>query len=136
MPAAVLDPGVLVSALISPTGAPAKLLARWREGEVELIASPHLLGELEVVLCREKFRRYVDLEGVEIYLDLLRSDATLVADPQGAPPLRCADPDDDYLIALAHANDAALVSGDRHLLDLADKAPIYSPGDFLATLNR
>lgn len=136
MPRAVLDPGVLVSALISPTGAPAKLLARSREGELELIVSPHLLDELDGVLRREKFRRYVDLEDVEAYLDLLRRDLALAADPEGSPTLRCADPDDDYLIALAHANDAALVSGDKHLLDLSDEAPIYSPADFLAVLGR
>jgi putative PIN family toxin of toxin-antitoxin system len=107
-----------------------------REGEVELIASPHLLGELADVLHREKFRRYVDLEGVDAYLGLLHREATLVADSEGAPPLRSADPDDDYLIVLADANGAALVSGDRHLLDLADEAPIYSPADFLDVLGR
>ena len=52
-------------------------------------------------------------------------------DPEGPPPMRSADPDDDYLIALAHGNRAALVSGDSHLLDLADRAPILSPADFL-----
>ena len=133
---AVLDPGVLVSALISATGTPAKLLARSREGDPELIVSPHLLDELEGVLRREKFRRYVDLEGVEAYLDILHRDATLAADPEAPPPLRSADPDDDYLIALAHANDAALVSGDKHLLELSDQAPIYSAADFLAAHGR
>ena len=44
---------------------------------------------------------------------------------------RC-HPDDDYLIALAHSRDAALVSGDRHLLELAGKIPVFSPVDFLA----
>jgi putative PIN family toxin of toxin-antitoxin system len=133
---AVLDPGVLVSALISPIGAPAKLLARSREGELELIASPHLLDELEGVLRREKFRSYVDLDGVEAYVDLLRRDAALVADPEGPLPLRSVDPDDDYLIALAYTNDAALISGDKHLLDLANESPIYSPADFLAALGK
>lgn len=129
---AVLDPGVLVSALITPTGAPAKLLAAARGGELELIASPLLLAELSEVLGREKFRRYVDLATVEEYLELLRREATLAADPEGPPPLRSADPDDDYLIALAQSENAALVSGDRHLLELAGEAPIHSPADFLA----
>jgi predicted nucleic acid-binding protein len=40
------------------------------------------------------------------------------------------------VIALAYANDAALVSGDKHLLDLAHEPPIYSPADFLAALGR
>ncbi len=129
---AVLDPGVLVSALITPAGVPAKLLIGVRAGELELIASPLLLAELEGVLRREKFRRYVDLDAVHDYLDLLRRDAVIAPDPEGPPPLRSADPDDDYLIALAHSQNAVLVSGDSHLLDLADRAPILSPADLLA----
>ena len=128
---AVLDPGVLVSALITPTGAPAKLLAAAREGELELIVSPLLIEELRGVLRREKFRRYVDLDVVRDYVELLEREATHAPDPEGPPPLRSPDPDDDYLIALAHSENAALVSGDKHLLDLAGEAPIHSPAEFV-----
>ncbi len=129
----VLDPGVLVSALITPTGTSAKLLGEARSGGLELILSPLLLAELEAVLRRKKFRRYVDLDTVRDYIDLLRRDGLLTADPEGPPPLRCADPDDDYLIALAHSCSAILVSGDSHLLELAARgAPILSPADILA----
>ncbi len=132
MARAVLDPGVLVSALITPTGASAELLAEARTGNLELIVSSLLLGELEEVLRRPKFRRYVDLDTVGDYIDVLRRDCALAQDPTGPPPLRSADPDDDYLIALAHSENAVLISGDRHLLDLADRAPIMSPSDRLA----
>jgi len=129
---AVLDPGVLVSALITPTGTPAKLLTATRSGSFELIASPLLLEELKLVLLREKFRRYVDLGVVDQYLELLRRDAAMAADPAEPPPIRCADPDDDYLIALAHSCSAALVSGDGHLLELAGEIPVFTPSEFLA----
>lgn len=132
MARAVLDPGVLVSALITPTGTPAKLLLSARAGDYDLIVSPLLLDELGSVLQRKKFRRYVDLDGVTAYLDLLRRDAELAADPETPPPIRCTDPDDDYLIALAHSQNAALVSGDSDLLELADKIPVFSPAEFLA----
>jgi putative PIN family toxin of toxin-antitoxin system len=129
----VLDPGVLVSALITPTGGPAKLLEEARAGSLQLVVSPLLLAELEEVLGREKFRRYVDLDTVRDYVDLLRREGILAADPGGSAPLRCADPDDDYLIALAHDRGAVLVSGDGHLLELAGRgAPILSPADALA----
>lgn len=130
---AVLDPGVLVSALITPSGRPAKLLLSARAGGFDLIVSPLLLDELESILQREKFRRYIDPDGIAAYLDLLRRDAQLVADPETPPPIRCTDPDDDYLIALAHRQSAALVSGDSDLLELADKIPIFSPAEFLAS---
>jgi putative PIN family toxin of toxin-antitoxin system len=131
---AVLDPGVLVSALITPTGTPAKLLTATRSGSFELIASPLLLEELKLVLLREKFRRYVDLDVVDRYIELLRRDAAMAADPAEPPPIRCSDPDDDYLIALAHSRSAALVSGDGHLLELAGKIPVFTPSEFLAAL--
>jgi putative PIN family toxin of toxin-antitoxin system len=129
---AVLDPGVLVSALVTPGGAPAELMGQARDGGLELIVSPLLLGELEEVLSREKFRRYVDLGTARDYVALARRENLHVADPPDPPPLRSADPDDDYLIALAHDQSAIIVSGDRHLLDLADRAPILSPADLLA----
>jgi len=128
---AVLDPGVLVSALITPSGTPAKLLLTVGEGGFELVVSPLLLEELEMVLRREKFRRYVVRDGVTAYLDLLGRTAELAPDPKAPPPIHCADPDDDYLIALAHSQDAALVSGDSHLLALAATIPVYTPADFL-----
>lgn len=134
MTRAVLDPGVLVSALITPTGTPAKLLTATRGGSFELIVSPLLLEGLELVLLRERFRRYVDLDVIARYLELLRRDAAVAADPSGPPPVRCADPDDDYLIALAHSRSAALVSGDGHLLDLAGRIPVFTPSEFLAAL--
>jgi uncharacterized protein len=129
---AVLDPGVFVSALITPGGAPAQLVAQARDGGFELVVSPLLLGELKEVLGREKFRRYIDLGAARDYVAQLRRESSHVADPNGEPPLRSADPDDDYLIALAHDQSAIVVSGDRHLLDLADRAPILSPADLLA----
>lgn len=133
MTRAVLDPGVLVSALITPTGTPAKLLLATQEGRFDLVVSPLLLEELAAVLEREKFRRYVDQGAVAAYLKLVRREAQLAPDPDGPPPIRCADADDDYLIALAHRQSAALVSGDRDLLDLAGKIPVFAPAEFLAS---
>jgi putative PIN family toxin of toxin-antitoxin system len=127
----VLDPGVLVSALISPDGSPARLLREIRAGGLELIVSPLLLEELGEVLARQKFRRYVDLATVREYVDLLRREALAVPDPDDSAPLRSADPDDDYLIALAQSQNAVLVSGDRHLLDIGGGAPILAPADLL-----
>lgn len=134
MARAVLDPGVLVSALITPTGTPAKLLNATRNGSFELIVSPHLLEELLLVLRREKFRRYVERDLVDRYVELLRRDATTATDPAGPLPIRCSDPDDDYLIALAHSRSAALVSGDSDLLELAGEIPVFTPFEFLEAL--
>jgi putative PIN family toxin of toxin-antitoxin system len=97
-----------------------------------LVASAALMAELDEVLRREKFRRHFDLETAAEYVSSLRRMATTAADPEQPPPLRSTDPDDDYLIALAHSQSAVLVSGDSDLLDLTGGAPICAPADFLA----
>jgi uncharacterized protein len=131
---AVLDPGVLVSALIAPAGTPARLLEHARSGTFEIVASALLLEELEGVLARDKFRRYFGLDVVGRYVARLRSDAFVAADPAEPGPLTSSDPADDYLIALAFSQNALLVSGDSDLLDLVGGAPILAPGDLLEAL--
>lgn len=129
---AVLDSGVFVSVVAAPTGTSAQLLAEMLRGDLEVIVSPLLLAELEGVLRRKKFRRYMDLESVDAFLDMLRSEASLVPDPIEPAPLRSVDPKDDYLLALAFSQKSRLVSGDSDLIELSGGAPICTPGDLLA----
>ena len=128
---AVLDANVLVSALLSRTGAPARLLELWLEGAFELVLSPHLLEETRRTLVSPKLGGRVRPAEAERFLELLTAQAHVAPDPTTTPPLRSADPQDDYLLSLAAAEDARLVSGDRHLLDLADDAPVLTPRAFL-----
>lgn len=128
---AVLDPGVLVSALIAPAGIPAKLLEAAQRADFELVVSPLLLEELERVLLREKFRRYVGVDAVEGYLQFIKQEAIMAPDPSEPPPMTCVDPDDDYLLGLAYSQKAILVSGDLHLLEVAGRAPVRTPREFL-----
>jgi len=58
----------------------------------------------------------------------------VVVDPDADPPVPSRDPDDDYLIALASAHRAALVSGDKELLALEGEIPVFSPRAFLDLL--
>lgn len=128
---AVLDPNVLVSALITPAGPPAILLAQAHGAGYELIVSTLLLEELEVVLLRKKFRRYATVKEVMAYLAYIRRLATVAPDPDKPAPLACPDPGDEYLLALAYSQKAVLVSGDSDLLEIASGAPICAPTDFL-----
>lgn len=54
-----LRPELLVSAAISRRGPPRELLDRWERGEFELVVSAEVLFELQEVLARPKFRRYL-----------------------------------------------------------------------------
>jgi uncharacterized protein len=132
---AVLDPNVLVSALISPSGPSAELLAELRLGAFELVTSPLLLSELEGVLRREKFRRYITEAEVEAFVDLVRRESILIDDPEPSSTPASEDPGDEYLIALARAaRTDALVSGDPHLLRLRTLIPAKTPREYLDEL--
>ena len=122
---AVLDPNILIAALLSPSGAPAQLDTRWLGGEFELVVTEGLLPELERALAYPKLRRRVPAKDATAFVNLLRAGAILAPDcPAGVN--RSADPGDDYLLALAEHERAVLVSGDNHLLELADDLPIFT----------
>lgn len=130
----VFDPNVITSATLSPGGTPAHLYELWRDGAFELVVSPKLLWELEGVLARKKFADLVHPDEVSQLLLVLTSDATLVPDPADEPEVRSPDPDDDYLIALASHTRSILISGDKDLLDVSDRIPVYSPAQFRALI--
>ncbi len=129
---AVLDPNVLISVLLAPTGAPAALLRRWLDGEFELVVSEQLLAELARALRYPKLRARVSTEEAEAFIELLRGTAMMAHDA-ALPPGLSRDPGDDYLLALARLNSAILVSGDQDLLEVKD-APVVSARSFMSKL--
>jgi putative PIN family toxin of toxin-antitoxin system len=130
---AVLDPNILVAALLSRDGPPAQIVARWLAGEYELVVSPLLIAELERVLANPKLRARVTADEAAEFVAVLREGALVAPDPPDAV-VRSADPADDYLPALAESRHAVLVSGDRHLLDLAGELPVQTVREFLTSL--
>lgn len=137
MPRAVIDPGVLVSAAISPGGVCGQILRLVIDETITLLASPAVLVELADVLSRPKFRRYLSINEVNEFVTLVMG----VADIHTDPPVGGAytdDPDDDYLIALAQSTTADyLIASDKHLLSLANaEVSVLSPREFLETLHR
>jgi putative PIN family toxin of toxin-antitoxin system len=133
---AVLDPNVLISALLSREGTPARVLRAWLDGAFELIVSEQLPAELERALAYPKLRsRVTPVEAGEL-VELLRRAARVLSDPERPPSVHSTDPGDDYLIALAEVGQAIIVSGDGHLLGLAAQLPVFAPVDFLAQLDR
>jgi uncharacterized protein len=132
---AVLDVNVLVSALLSRTGASGRLIATWLGGAFELVVSEALLAELERALAYPKLSRHISRDDAADFIELLRSTASMLGDAEHPPPVS-RDPGDDYLVALAAASAAILVSGDDDLLILAPELPIQTAAAFLALLER
>jgi uncharacterized protein len=132
----VLDPNVLVCAVVAD-GVSRRLFDLWRrDRRYELIVCPMLLDELADVLRRDRFRRFIALADIDLLLALLRTEASAVADPEDIERAT-ADPDDDYLVALVLREDAdALVSGDKDLTELEEAdPPVLTPAEALAHLD-
>ncbi|MEZ5331079.1 MAG: putative toxin-antitoxin system toxin component, PIN family [Thermoanaerobaculia bacterium] len=130
----VLDPNVLISAVLSKNGAPARLVREWLRGSFELVVSEALLDELRRALAYPELRELIRPGEAARLLDALRAGATMAPDPVEPHDVRSRDPNDDYLIALAAAQSAMLVTGDSDLLDLRQRAPIRSPREALELL--
>lgn len=119
---AVLDSSVLVSAFLSPTGTPATLLARARQGAFSLCLSREILAETAAALLRQTHRgqRRYSIDEIAEFCVVL----TLLAEriEGNLPDIRAVpdDPKDDMVVATAVAAEADyLVTGDRrHLLPL------------------
>lgn len=112
---AVVDPGVIISALISPRGAPAELVRRWLDGAVQWIWSQDLIEEFESVCARPRFREWFTQAEAEAIARLIRDSGEFAPDEttQAAPP---PDDGDRYLIDLAMTSRAdCLVTGDDAL---------------------
>ncbi|MHB1509112.1 MAG: putative toxin-antitoxin system toxin component, PIN family [Acidimicrobiales bacterium] len=130
---AVVDPGVLVSAALSPSGTPAKLIEAVRAGQLDLVVSALLVAELDDVLGRERVGARLDA-GALGRLRWVLAEAPLVEDPAAEAVSR--DPTDDYLIALARASASdCIFSGDKDLVSLVGlKPPVLTPTQALSRL--
>lgn len=129
----VLDPNVLVSALISPAGAPAQVVEAVLDGDLDHIASPRWLAEANGLAGRPRFRRWFGPEAAQILIERLSLIADIRPDP-AETAVRTRDRHDDYLVALALDSGAGLVSGDKDLHLIASPPEVLSPRQLLDRL--
>jgi uncharacterized protein len=107
----VLDSNVLLSALISPHGAPHRIHEAWRGRRFELVTCPTQLDELRRASRYPKLRALLQPHRVGAMVNALAAGALPDPPPGGH---EADDPDDAWLLALAEASGADwLVTGDR-----------------------
>ena len=113
----ILDTNVLLSGLLIPQGAPAKLLDAWERKLFTLVACDELIAELRDVAARPFFKARLRASTAELLAAGLRDFSFFCQDlPSG---LTAPDPKDSYLLALAEASAAEfLVTGDKKLQSL------------------
>ncbi len=121
-----LDTNVLISAFAA-RGLCADLM--------RLLLAEHevLTGEVNVVEVRRVLTKRFKATAAQVdVIEQLLRDQTVISKPAALLSLKVRDPDDAWVLASAVAGDADfLVSGDRYLLVLANRAPlpILSPRD-------
>lgn len=133
----VLDSNVLISALISAGGAPHAIYRAWRERRFLLVTSVAQIAELRRASRYPKLRAIVPARDFGALLNRLHGAMVLRRLPKVE---LSADPDDDYLLAMAKAGAADfLVTGDaRHLLRLRKlgRTRILAPAAFLRAIRQ
>jgi putative PIN family toxin of toxin-antitoxin system len=125
----VLDTNILVSALLSPFGPPARVLDLILSGEIRLVYDDRMMAEYREVLARPKFG--FAPEDVADLLAFLETDG----EPVTARPLPCELPDADdlpFLEVAAHA-EATLVTGNtaHYPASFRGAVVVLTPAEFL-----
>lgn len=128
----VLDTNVLVSALLSSQGNPAKILEMVSDGALKLCLSPPIVAEYQNVLGRKKFR-FVPSTVKTILDSLIRLSVEIVPSEFMSA---CSDPADDKFLDCAIASGSAyLITGNqKHFPKLFRGVQIVSPFVFLQTI--
>ncbi len=113
----VVDTNIFISAALSSTGAPARLVQA-SLAHHQLVFSQATFDELRTRLYRPKFDRYISLELRESLLHDFNASAHWV--DIGESAVYCRDRDDDKFIETAlKAQAHYLLSGDNDLLEVA-----------------
>jgi putative PIN family toxin of toxin-antitoxin system len=108
----ILDTNVLVSALLTPGGVPARLLDAWFEGRYVLLTCESQLEELRLVTRHPRLRRFIEPATAGGLVNDLRHFAELLT---ALPDVEVSDdPADNFLLAMAEAGRADyLATGDK-----------------------
>jgi predicted nucleic acid-binding protein len=132
---AVFDTNVVISAGISPGGAPARLIIDWvLTGQMQSLICPWTANEYREVARREKLLRY---GFPPKWLEFLIAGSLELPDPRPWPR-QVPDPKDAPFLAVAHAAGAWLVTGNmKHFPPKARHGvKVLSPAEYLALLEQ
>ena len=125
----VLDTNVIVSAALTSTGNPAKLIELVSDGEIVLYYSKEMLEEYEDVFSREKLG--FSLEAQRAAISMITEKGILVTPVKSDTPF--SDMDDLIFFDTAKAADAYLITGNtKHY---PTEAFIKTPAQFLGLIN-
>ena len=131
----VFDTNVLVSALIK-TGKPRKLWRKVLDKKLKSITSIQIVNELDEVLKRPKFSRYIDISDVQKFVDEVSRVSEFVKTTSRFNLIK-EDMVDNIILSCAYGGKAdCIVSGDEHLLALKEfrRIKIVAASELLRSL--
>ena len=112
----VIDTNVIVSALLFG-GKPGLVMSHWKSGRFQPFISRGIIEELLRVLSYPRFELTEKEVEYLLYREILPYFE--VVEIESSPVIIKADPsDDEFLLCAAAAGAEALITGDRHLLNL------------------
>ena len=124
----ILDPNVIVSALLSPHGLPAKILNLVLNGAVALIYDNRVLSEYINVLHREKFN--INKELLNFVVDFIEKECEYII----AMPLEIKFEDEDdkifYELYKSEGVDYLITGNKKHF---PKEKGIVSPREYIET---
>lgn len=118
---------------MKPDGVSAEIVRAAFDDVLRFVICPRLIDELGRVLARDKFRDYLTRTEEDVFVDAIAAISDATPDPEAVPRVS-ADPNDDYLIALARRESVdGIISGDSDLA-VEGGPPVLPPGDVLRRL--
>jgi putative PIN family toxin of toxin-antitoxin system len=136
---AVLDANVLVSGVVGvriPTSAPGELIRCWRQRELTIVVSSHLLQEVERTLAKPYFASRLSAAQASSAVQLLKRRAEMTEVTAVVSGV-ATHPEDDLVLATAiSAKVRYLVTGDAQLQSVGRYrgVTVVSPARFVALL--
>jgi len=125
----VLDTNIIVSAVISPNGNPAKILNMALDKTIRINLSAKILAEYEEVLSRSEFNFSSEQQNT-LMLGIKKSGLLLEPTVNDVP---MSDEDDRIFYDTAKENGATLITGNTKHYPV--EPFIKTPSDFLASLD-
>lgn len=131
----VIDTNVLISALLFG-GIPGKLIALWKKGTIQPLASSEVIDEYLRVIAYPKFRLTEDEIGYLLYREILPYFKIVIAE-QGQSIVTADSSDDKFIWCALSGKAEYIITSDKHLLSIKHHQgiSIRTPSAFLKSLS-
>ncbi len=135
----VLDANIVISALISSKGYPARIVDAWLRGHLDVLISPPIIDEILRVTAYQRIQKKYPMvkERRLEFVELLSEQGILVEPEERLHVVEEDESDNRYVECAAAGSAQYIVSGDEHLLRVGNYRgiEIITPAAFVAFIS-